>query len=129
MADDTGAEQERRDRGSEKRERFLTPAVDIYEARNGIVLLAEMPGVGESGLEVTVEDEKLTILGRPSHTLPEGASEVSCEFAPRAFRRTFALSRDVDTSRIKGRIRNGVLTLEVPRAEESRVRKVEIKTE
>ena len=105
------------------------PDVDIYETDDGVVLLADMPGVGSEDVEVTVEEGELVIEGRPRPAGIKGARTIHEEFAPDLFRRAFTLSRDVDSTKVEGAISNGVLTVKLPRAEETKTRRIEIKDE
>jgi HSP20 family molecular chaperone IbpA len=107
--------------------RFITPAVDIYEQQDGLVVVADMPGVRRDDLEISVEDNVLTIHGRPSW---QGQQHLrSREFALADYHRQFTLGDRVDRDRISARLDRGVLTLELPHAEKARPRLIPVESE
>ncbi len=107
---------------SEER-RYLSPRVDIFETKEGYLLEAEMPGVGKDGLEVLLEGNELTIVGR-RRTGVEGSDLVYRESSPRDFRRTFVLDLSIDASKINATIEQGVLTVLLPKAEKVKPRRI-----
>lgn len=108
-------------------EEFRTPYVDIYETDDNLILLADMPGVNQQGMEVSVEQDTLTLIGRPAAGGSDG-TPVYAEYEPFSFRRVFTLSGDIRRDGIDGKIQNGVLRLTLPKGEQARVRKIPIKT-
>lgn len=105
---------------------YVAPDVNIYETQDGYVIDAEMPGVAKDGLEVTLENNTLTFVGRRS------SEEVSGDVLYREsrgadFRRVFELDPAIDAERISAEMRQGVLTLRLPKAERVKPRKIEIK--
>lgn len=107
-------------------ERYAVPPVDIYEREDGLVVVADLPGVGSDGLSVQVEQGVLTIEGKQSR---EALSEtLSREFVLAPFFRQFRVAEQIDTARIRATLRNGVLTLELPRAEQAKPRQIRIET-
>lgn len=105
-------------------ERFLVPSVDITETDDEFVLEADMPGVTKKNLEVTLEGNELTILGRrPTATV---SSYLHRESSSAAFRRTFVLDPLIDGSRARAHADDGVLHIHLPKAEETKPRKVAI---
>jgi len=106
-------------------ERFLTPEVNIFETRDAYVVEAEMPGVNKQGLEVTLEGNELTLVGRRQDaTLP--GDLVYRESTPCSFRRVFELDPVIDTGKISARMEQGILTLTLPKQEKVKPRKVTI---
>lgn len=106
-------------------EQFIAPEVNIYQNGDGYVLEAEMPGVSKEGLEVTLEDNELTIVGRRNFERLGGESLV-CE-CPRAnFRRVFELDPAIDTAKISAKMDQGILTLALPKSERVKPRKITI---
>jgi HSP20 family protein len=104
---------------------YLTPRVNIHEVKDGYVLYAEMPGVTKEGIEVLLEDDELTILGhRKVEELP--GEPLYRESTQRDYRRVFALDPVIDTGRIVARIDQGLLTLELPKAEKVKPRKIQV---
>lgn len=106
-------------------EQFITPPVDIYENGEGLVVKADLPGVPKEGLDVRVENNLLTIRGKAAHVAP--GDSVYREYGLFNFFRQFELSDRVDQGKIAAELKNGVLTLNLPRAEEAKPRKIEIK--
>lgn len=111
----------------ESREVYL-PATDIYERDDAIVLVADMPGVAEQDVDIHVENHVLTIKGTPASTAQPG-DVMYAEYRPGQFERAFTLSNDIDSEGIKARMKNGVLTLELPKSAKARARKIEVVAE
>ncbi|HEX2929410.1 MAG TPA: Hsp20/alpha crystallin family protein [Candidatus Binatia bacterium] len=105
-------------------ERYVTPPVDIYEIQEGLVVKADLPGVAKEGLDVRVENNLLTIRGRVSHTL--AGEPIYREYELANFFRQFELSEKVDQLKISAELKHGVLTLNLPKAEEAKPRKIDI---
>lgn len=112
-------------RNGSPRSEYLIPAANILETKDGYVLEAEMPGVSKDGLEVTVENGELTILGRRSAAKVEGR-EVYRESRNFDFRRSFELDPSIDTTKISAKIDQGVLTLQMPKTEAVKPRKISV---
>jgi len=107
---------------SEER-RYLSPRVNIFESREGYLLEAEMPGVSKDGLELLLEGNELTIVGRRQAEVPS-ANLVYRESSPRDFRRSFVLDPSIDTAKTSATIEQGVLTVRLPKAERVKPRKI-----
>lgn len=105
---------------------FLPPA-DIYETKDSIVVLAEMPGVPSDGIDITLERRVLTIRGRSTTGEHTGYQRVYNEYANGDYERVFTLSENIDRERIEARLRDGVLHLVLPKAEAAKARKIELK--
>jgi HSP20 family molecular chaperone IbpA len=99
---------------------IYVPYVDISENKERIRLLADMPGVDQKSVDVTVENNVLIIEG------PEGYQRIGQEFAVGKYRRDFTLTNTVDTEAIKARVNQGVLEVTLPKREEARTRKIVI---
>jgi HSP20 family protein len=106
---------------------FLPPA-DIYETRDNIVVLAEMPGVAPDGVDITLERRVLTIRGRSAANEHAGYQRVYNEYADGDYERSFTLSENIDRDRIEATLKNGVLHLVLPKAETAKARRIELKT-
>jgi HSP20 family protein len=106
-------------------EKYITPPVDIYETANGLVVTADLPGVAKPGLDVRVENNLLTIRGEAAHAAL--GDPVYREYGLVNFFRQFELNDKVDQSKISAELKHGVLTLNLPRAEEAKPRKIEVK--
>jgi HSP20 family protein len=105
---------------------FVAPDVNIYETSEGYVLQAEMPGVTKEGLEVTLEGSTLTFIGRRGDDALPG-DVLYRESRAANYRRVFELDPAIDTSKITAEVRQGLLTLTLPKAERVKPRKIEIK--
>jgi HSP20 family protein len=103
---------------------YVAPAIDIYETKEGHVLLADMPGVGRDGLEVHVERDQLSIRGRV-HEEPQTKVQHR-EFRLRDYYRTFTLADEIDTDRINATLTDGVLRLELPKSSRAQARRIPI---
>lgn len=108
---------------------YSVPEVDIFETDDQIILMADVPGVGQGDLEVTVREGELVIEARPQFMQPKGARAVYREFTPNLFRRAFAVSKEVDSSKVEGSVSGGVLTVRLPKAEEARIKHIKIKSD
>jgi len=104
---------------------YLTPLANILESKDAYVLEAEMPGVNKDGLEITVENGELTIVGRRAAVEVRGR-ELYRESRATDFRRSFELDPSIDTTKISAKIDQGVLTLTLPKAEAVKPRKIAV---
>jgi len=104
---------------------YLTPLANILETKDGYVLEAEMPGVNKDGLEITVENGELTIVGHRAAVESRGR-ELYRESRPTDYRRSFELDPSIDTAHITARVDQGVLTLHLPKAEAVKPRKITV---
>ena len=105
----------------------LLPPVDIYEDESGITLTADLPGVSKERLGVKVNGDNLLIEGDVSVPAPQDMELLYAEIIASSYRRSFTLSRELDASKIEANLKDGVLKLRIPKAEEARPRKIEIK--
>ena len=108
-----------------RRHSWLLPQVNIVETKDAYLLEAEMPGVNRDGLEISLEGNELTIIGHRSPDL-ENAQLVYRESTSSDFRRSFELDPTIDTSKIKAKMDNGILYLELPKAEKVKPRKIAV---
>ena len=104
---------------------YLVPKVNIVETKDSFILEAEMPGVSKEGLEVRLEGNELTIVGRRQTGVP-GAEPVYRESSPRDFRREFVLDPSIDTSKLRATIEQGMLTVTLPKTEKVKPRKIQV---
>lgn len=107
-------------------QRAVLPAVDVYEDESGITLLADMPGVARDQLELKVEGDALSIEGAVRALTPEGLEAVYAEVRVPRYRRTFTLSRELDSARIDASLKDGVLTLRIPKQAHAQPRRIEV---
>jgi len=106
---------------------LYSPAVDIFENDNSITLLADMPGVKASDLEIDLRENVLTLTGRV--TAPETAKEsnVVREYRSGTFFRQFTVSEAIDQPKIDAQLTDGVLRLELPKVEKARPRQITVR--
>lgn len=103
-----------------------TPAVDIYENDNEILLHADMPGVVKENISVDIDNGKLLISGvRKLET--EGAATYE-EFSDVEYVRSFSVPQTIDVEKVEAELKNGVLKLHLPKSEAAKPRQIEIKT-
>ena len=114
-------------RGAEERPVF--PAVDVFEDAGGITVLADMPGVRKEGLDVKLDGDNLSIEGRVELDLPSEMRALWAEVSVPRFQRSFTLSRELDASRIEANLKDGVLTLRLPKQAQAQPRRIEVTTE
>jgi HSP20 family protein len=105
-------------------ERYMLPPVDIYETEEGLVLLADLPGVSPNDLKLRLEDNILTIDAQAKHMIE--AEPIYREFELYNFFRQFELSDQVDQDRITASLNHGVLRLYLPRAEKAKPREIPV---
>jgi HSP20 family protein len=110
-------------------ESYFVPLTDVYETKEELVLVADLPGVGAEGLDVTVEDAVLAIHGHLRETEKPAGKMLLQEFAVGPYYRSFQLPVDFDTEKIKASIKQGVLTLSLPKSERLKPRRIEVKAE
>ena len=104
---------------------FLPP-IDIFETDEGLVLLADLPGVTSETLELQVQDNKLTLFGRVQPSLGNGARLVHQEYQVGNFLRSFILSDEVDHERITAKLNQGVLEVTLPRVKRTEPRRIHV---
>jgi len=102
---------------------YLTPLANIVESADGYILEAEMPGVNKDGLQITVENGELVILGRRTAYESPG-TQLYGETRPVDYRRAFEIDPSIDAARITAKMDQGVLTLTLPKAEAVKPRKI-----
>jgi HSP20 family protein len=110
--------------GTRTRERYITPPVDIYELPDGLVVMADIPGVTKEHLDVRVDNSILTIRGHVAHATHGEA--IYREYELVNFFRQFELSDKVDQSKITADLKHGVLSLNLPKAEEAKPRQIHV---
>jgi len=107
-------------------DRYLTPAVDIYETDEGLTLIADVPGLDKDHLKVDIDQGVLTIEGAAGHV--DQGERLFGEFAVAGYFRQFRLPDSIDPDRTEAELKDGVLTLHLPKAEAARPKKIAIKT-
>ena len=109
----------------QRRVQYATPLVDVESNEEGYTIRAEMPGVDKSGLEITIDNGELTIVGH-RRTSELTGEPVYREIRNNDFRRVYELDPAIDTAKISARIEQGMLTLVLPKAESVRPRKITV---
>ncbi|MEP6699317.1 MAG: Hsp20/alpha crystallin family protein [Verrucomicrobiota bacterium] len=106
-------------------EQFITPAATVLENADGYTLQVEMPGVSKENLEMWVENNQLTILGRRAMPAVQGTL-LHRESRSENFRRSFELDPSIDSAKISAQIAQGVVTLTLPKSEQVKPRKIAV---
>jgi len=106
--------------------KVFVPRVDIYETADAIVLTADMPGVDEKSIDITLEKNVLTITGTVVPLQFEGHTMAYSEYDVGDFERAFTLSDEVDRDKIEAAVKNGVLRVTLHKAEKVKARKIAI---
>jgi HSP20 family protein len=111
-----------------EQERAILPAVDIFEDSAGITLQADMPGVSSERLNVQIDGESLSIEGQVEIPVPEQMNALYADIRSTRYQRSFALSSELDSDNVEASLKDGVLTLRIPRREAHKPRKIEVQT-
>lgn len=109
--------------------RIYAPQVDIIERKDDIVVIADMPGVDEKSVDITLEKNVLTIYGRVDADAHENHKLFLSEYGIGDYQRVFTLSDEVDRDKIQAMVKNGVLRLIMPKAQAAKTRKIPIQAE
>jgi HSP20 family protein len=107
-------------------ETALRAPVDIFEDAEGITLLADMPGVDKAHLNLEVANDALTVEGEVTIDMPEEMEALYADVRSTRYRRSFALSGELDAGAIDATLKDGVLRVRIPRRAEARPRKIEV---
>jgi len=105
----------------------FVPRVDIYESKDSLFLIADMPGVDEKTVDIELEKNILTITGRVEDSRIKDATMMYSEYEIGDYERVFTLSDEIDRDKIVATVKNGVLRLEMPKAEKVKPKKITIK--
>jgi len=107
-------------------QRAILPRVDVFEDESGITLLADLPGVPKDKLEIKVEGDTLWVEGTVQPETPEGLEAVYAELRVPRFRRSFTLSRELDSAKVDANLKDGVLTLRIPKQAHAQPRRITV---
>ncbi|MCG8552109.1 MAG: Hsp20/alpha crystallin family protein [Desulfobacterales bacterium] len=105
--------------------RTATPSVDIYENENEILLFADMPGVHKDDVTVNIENGKLSIFG--VRRLDRQGASTWEEFVDVEYVRSFSIPQAINVEDVEAKLKDGVLTLHLPKSEAAKPRQIEIK--
>jgi HSP20 family protein len=107
----------------------LRPPVDIYEDADGIMLMADMPGVSRERLTIEVDKDMLVLEGDARIDMSEGMEALHADVRSTRYRRSFTLSGELETGQIEASLRDGVLSVRIPKRAEVRPRRIEVRAE
>ena len=107
----------------------LRPPVDIHEDSNGITLMVDMPGVSRDRLTIEVDKDMLTVEGDARIDMSEGMEALYADVRSTRYRRSFTLSGELETGQIDASLKDGVLSVRIPKRAEVRPRRIEVRTE
>ena len=110
-------------------QRLYTPATDIHETQEQLVLFADMPGVKQDGVDITLDQNILTIYGHVDTPEFPGHNLTYAEYGMGGYRRVFALSNEIDRDGIQASVKNGVLKLILPKSKRAMPRKITVQAE
>jgi HSP20 family molecular chaperone IbpA len=103
-----------------------TPDVDILEKDDSIIVLADIPGVRESNVDITLEKDVLSIYAKVEPEVPEKHQLLRAEYGVGDYQRSFTLSNEIDREKIEATVKNGVLRLVLPKAKPAQTRKIAV---
>jgi HSP20 family protein len=106
--------------------RTFVPTADIFEGDSALTVVLEMPGVDKSRVDISVENGILSIQGQLDFSKYEGMQPVYTEYNIGNYRRSFSLSNKIDQGKIGAEMKDGVLTITLPKAEEARPRRISV---
>jgi HSP20 family protein len=109
--------------------RIFNPDVDIVERKNDIVVVADMPGVDEASVDITLENNVLSIYGKVDWDAPDKLKLLHGEYGIGDYQRVFTLSGDVNREKIEATVNNGVLKIVLPKAEAAKTKKIAVRAE
>ncbi|MGD8909155.1 MAG: Hsp20/alpha crystallin family protein [Chromatiales bacterium] len=107
-------------------ERPIRPAVDIFEDDTGITVQADLPGVSRERLDVQIDRDNLAIEGKAKIPMPEGLEAIYADVQSTRYQRSFTLSHELDGEKAEASLKDGVLTLRIPKREQFQPRKIEV---
>ena len=107
--------------------RVFVPSADIYENEDTLTVILEMPGVEKNNVQIKIEDDILKVDGRLDLSKYKGLQPLYIEYNVGDYTRSFQLSSKVDQSKITADLKNGVLTLTLPKVEEAKPRTIKIR--
>ena len=106
--------------------RAFMPTADIFETEEALTVALEMPGVSKDNVDVDIENGLLTVEGRIDFGKYEGLRPVYSEYNIGPYRRSFRISSRIDQERISADMRDGIVTLILPKAEETKARRIKV---
>lgn len=107
----------------------FTPETDIFETKDAITLLMNVPGVDEKALEISLENDALKVVAPQGASEPQDMQLQHRGYATGVYRRSFSIVADVDKSKIKAKLSNGVLRLTLPKCEKAKPQRISVELE
>lgn len=105
---------------------IYNPDVDIIEGKDQIVVIADMPGVNESSIDITLEENVLTIYGKVDWKIPEKMKLTHAEYGIGDYQRIFTISGEINREKIEANVKDGVLRLTMPKNDAPKMRKISV---
>ena len=105
---------------------MFVPVTDIFETPEALTVVLEMPGVDRNSIEANVENDMVTIEGRIDFTKYQGMQPVYTEYNVGHYARSFQISNTIDQGKISAEMKDGVVTLVLPKAEQAKPRKIKV---
>ena len=107
--------------------RVFVPTADIFESKDALTVILEMPGVEKDKVDVRVEDSVLTVEGRLDLSKYQGLKPLYTEYNVGHYARSFHLTNKIDQSKIAAELKDGVLSVTLPKVEEAKPRTIQVK--
>jgi len=108
---------------------IIVPPVDIYENENEYIIKAEMPGIKKEAIKVTLDKNELEISGKLNGNFPDEKNLKYSEFTPYDYHRKFNVGDTINSNALSASLENGILTLTLPKREEVKPKKIEVRVE
>jgi HSP20 family protein len=105
----------------------IRPAVDIFEDDTGITVRADMPGVSHERLDIQIDKDTLAIEGKAEIPMPEGLEAIHADIRSTSYQRSFTISHELDGEKADATLKDGILTLHIPKREQYQPRKIEVR--
>ena len=105
----------------------IVPAADVFEDSSGITLQLDMPGVAKDRLNLQVNQNALVIEGSAQISMPQDMAALHAEVRSTRYRRSFVLSEELETDKVDASLRDGVLTVRIPKRAELQLRRIEVR--
>jgi HSP20 family protein len=109
--------------------KIFNPDVDIVERKNDIMVIADMPGINEASVDITLENNVLSIYGKVDWNVPDKLKLLHGGYGIGDYQRVFTLSGDVNREKIEATVNNGVLKIVLPKAEAAKTKKIAVRAE
>ena len=107
--------------------RYYVPQTDIFEDEDKLTVVMEIPGVARSDLSIDLERDQLSVEGRIDFSKYDGMEPVHTEYNVGHYKRAFTLSNKIDHGKISAELKDGVLTLALPKLDETKPRKIPVR--